>query len=145
MLDKVRFHVHEVMLDIIPLGKTDLDDVSNLRYSGIDDTPFNESVYSMTRHLHCVGASKQSSGQLGPYVKGQDNIFPVLSCAGVFNPLGGKIEDLLAERDQFASKLITVADRCNPSDTRIVHGLQPTKSFPRPKWWEQNYYCLWHC
>jgi hypothetical protein len=90
LLDKVRFHVRAVMLDIIPLGKTDLDDVSNLRYSGIDDTPFNESVYSMSRHLRCVGASKPLSGQLGPYVKGQDNIFPVLSCVGVFNPLGKK-------------------------------------------------------
>jgi hypothetical protein len=138
LLDKVRFHVHAVMLDIIPLGKTDLNDVSYLRYLGIGNTPVDESVYTMSQNLRCVGSTKPSVGAMGPYVKGCNNIFPNLTFSTIFNPFDKRIEDLLSNRDQFTSYLITIADRCNPSETIVVQGLQPTSSYPRPRWWEHN-------
>jgi hypothetical protein len=39
-------------------------------WAGFNDTPFDESVYSPKRNLHCVGFSKPGVGTLKPFVLG---------------------------------------------------------------------------
>ncbi len=55
-----------VISDKICTSSCDLDNVENVRYSRIYDTPFDESVYSVNHSLKCVGSSKSQRGALRP-------------------------------------------------------------------------------